>query len=216
MRYQLPFGIFVAIEGGDGAGGTTQAGILSDLLQKLGISVFLTREQDEDFDTGRLIRDILLRKVTAPDPLQKQWLYAQNRRQHMGRVDKALAIGQIVVSARSVVSSFVYGMAEGIDIEALVRLNAGLTMPDLIFILQTPIEEAGRRRVDREVEELHDTPAMQARVAELYEWIARNPLQGGLCMPPILLDGMESREMLALRAALEVVRVRDERLRAWM
>ena len=73
--------LFIAIEGIDGAGTTTQARMLAEWLRSRGRKVILTSEPS-DTPAGRLIRDVLARKE-KPDEVTLALLFAADRREHL-------------------------------------------------------------------------------------------------------------------------------------
>jgi dTMP kinase len=154
-------GIFITLEGGEGAGKSTLIRSLMDRLEKNGREVLLTREPGGS-PIAEAIRDIILHvDNTAMDPLTEALLYAASRRQHLvEKVLPALERGAVVVCDRFVDSSLVYqGYARGLGINAVWEINRFATegrMPDLTIYLDldpvvglSRIEASGRRKVDR-------------------------------------------------------------------
>src|SRR5512139_742195 len=109
-------GLFIAIEGIDGAGTTTQAKLLFDGLRARGLPVHLTREPS-DGPIGVLIRQILTGRVVVPGlqgPRAPDWatmalLFAADRLDHVeAEIAPNLADGVTVVSDRYDYSSVAY------------------------------------------------------------------------------------------------------------
>src|ERR1700747_668207 len=96
-----PRGIFITIEGIDGAGKSTQLRLLVRHLRKLGYAVLTTREPGGT-RVGERIRDILLASSTGRlSPLAELTLMYAARAQHLEEVVRpALARGQLVISDR--------------------------------------------------------------------------------------------------------------------
>lgn len=138
-------GTYVALEGGDGCGKSTQAARLASELGAL-----LTREPGGT-TVGGLIRGVLLDPShDAMSDRAEALLYAADRAQHLHEVvGPALAAGRHVVSDRSGWSSVVYqGIGRGLGAEAVHRLNdwalAG-RWPDLVVVLDAdPAATAAR------------------------------------------------------------------------
>jgi dTMP kinase len=136
-------GRFIAIEGLDGSGGTTQTRLLAATLTGMGLPVLTTREPS-DGPVGRLIR-AALKGAGSPGTAGEDaaqlgdavlsYLFAADRRDHLDReVLPALSKGTWVVSDRYLHSSLAYqSLAVGFDLVA--SLNAGFPDPDLTVML---------------------------------------------------------------------------------
>jgi dTMP kinase len=159
-------GVFVAFEGGDGAGKSTQVQLVGQWLQGLGHEVVLTREPGST-TLGRRLREVLLDPQGEISPRAEALLYAADRAHHVNTVVRpALAAGAVVVTDRYVDSSVAYqGAGRALPAEDVVRLSAwatdGLT-PDLTIVLDLPPTVALRRsagpadRLEAEPVDFHD------------------------------------------------------------
>lgn len=132
-------GLFVVFEGGEGAGKTTQANALADLLRRQGRDVVVTREPGAT-DLGERIRRLLLDGESAPSPRAEALLYAADRAHHVATVIRpALARGAVVISDRYVDSSLAYqGAGRTLPIDELSWLSnwaTGGLKPDLVVLL---------------------------------------------------------------------------------
>ena len=148
-------GSFIAFEGGEGAGKSTQARLLADALRARGIDVLSTREPGGT-PGAEAIRNLLL------DPPGEGWgpaaealLFAAARADHVGKVIRpALQAGKWVVSDRFVDSSLAYqGGAGGLGIEAVREINAfgiGEIFPDRSLVLM--LDEGSARAQARDSE----------------------------------------------------------------
>lgn len=155
-------GIFITVEGPEGAGKSTILGLLNEKLQQEGYSLLLTREPG-GISISEQIREILLNKDnTMMDERTEALLYAAARRQHLAeKVKPALEEGRIVLCDRFIDSSLAYqGFARGLGIEEVYRINKFAiedTMPDLTLYFDIE-PEAGLQRIhknsDREVNRL--------------------------------------------------------------
>jgi dTMP kinase len=135
-----PRGIFITIEGIDGAGKSTQLRLLVRHLHKLGYAVLTTREPGGT-RVGERIRDILLASSTGRlSPLAELTLMYAARAQHLEEVVRpALARGQLVISDRYNDASLAYqgyGRELGVEtVRAFDRIVCGGTQPDLTILL---------------------------------------------------------------------------------
>jgi dTMP kinase len=168
--------MLVVIEGIDGAGTTTQAGLLVRALGERGRKAHLTREPS-DGPVGKLLRQFLAGQHAPADPSAMALLFAADRADHLAReVEPRLAEGAIVVSDRWYHSSLAYqgdggsGRTPGqIDRDWITTLNARARRPDLTVLLDLPAEiAAARRAADGRPEELYDRIETQRRVAANY------------------------------------------------
>ncbi|PPH68456.1 dTMP kinase [Rathayibacter rathayi] len=132
-------GLFVTLEGGDGAGKTTQARLLEEWLGSRGQTVVRTREPGGT-EVGVQIREIVLHHRGEIDPRAEALLYAADRAQHIGTlVRPALERGDVVVQDRYIDSSVAYqGAGRVLDAVEVRRLSEWAThdlRPDLTVLL---------------------------------------------------------------------------------
>ncbi|MED3833814.1 dTMP kinase [Peribacillus frigoritolerans] len=173
-------GIFMTMEGPEGAGKTTITQMLGKALQQEGYQVLLTREPG-GVPISEQIREVILNKDnTAMDSRTEALLYAAARRQHLVEVVMPeLERGGIVLCDRFIDSSLAYqGYARGLDIEEVYNINKfaiGDMMPDATLFFDIDPEE-GLRRIqsngEREVNRL-DLEALDfhKKVCEGYQFI---------------------------------------------
>jgi dTMP kinase len=132
--------MFIALEGGEGAGKSTQAKLLEQWLSEAGYDVVVTREPGGTA-VGAALRAILLDSATGEiSPRTEALVYAADRAEHVETLIRpALAGGRVVITDRYVDSTLAYqGAGRSIDYEDLERLcqwaTEGLT-PDLTVVL---------------------------------------------------------------------------------
>ena len=123
-------GLFITLEGGEGAGKTTIANAVIDKLSTLGIETLYTREPG-GIKIAEKIREVILDRDHT-----EALLYAAARRQHLvEKVKPAMDEGRIVLCDRFVDSSIVYqGYARGIGMDEVREINQFAIegfMPDL-------------------------------------------------------------------------------------
>jgi dTMP kinase len=157
-------GVFIAFEGGEGAGKSTQARFLADWLSGDGYEVVLTREPGGT-DLGAELRRLVLHKGSAVSPRTEALVYAADRAEHVAAaIRPALARGAVVITDRYVDSTLAYqGAGRGLDLDALRWLNSWATRglrPHLTILLDIdPVTGLGRAgehdRIESEPLEFH-------------------------------------------------------------
>jgi dTMP kinase len=131
-------GKFIVFEGIDGAGLTTQAELLEKHLKNKKYEVVLTKEPTNNL-IGGIIRAALKKEwITSNRTLQL--LFSADRAHHLEKeIIPALENGKIVISDRYFISTIAYGMIE-LEKEWLKVLNSKFLLPDIIFIIDIPVE----------------------------------------------------------------------------
>ena len=147
-------GRFITLEGGEGAGKSTQQNRLVARLSELGFDVVSTREPGGS-EGGEAIRELL---VNGPadkwSAVTEVLLMNAARRDHLERrIRPALERGAFVVCDRFADSTRAYqgagGEADPALIDAIERHVVGETRPDLTLILDLPVEEGLQRAAGR-------------------------------------------------------------------
>lgn len=148
-------GKFLSIEGGEGAGKSTQVRRLADELRARGVDVIVTREPGGS-EGGEAIRELLMQgEVKRWSAHTEALLFAAARADHVEKViQPALGIGTWVISDRFIDSSRAYqGVAGGIDDAAVLALHGfgsrGL-LPDRTLVLEVPPEIGAERAAARD------------------------------------------------------------------
>ena len=148
-------GRFIALEGGEGVGKSTQLKALAAALRKRGHDVVETREPGGSEGAEAIRRLLLEGTADRWTPGAEALLFAAARADHVARtIRPALDAGAWVVTDRFIDSSLAYqGGAGGISIEQLRQLHKvgsdGL-LPDRTLLLTLPAEEAARRAEARD------------------------------------------------------------------
>jgi dTMP kinase len=146
-------GKFIVIEGLDGSGQSTQAGLLRDFLIREGFEVILTKEPTLNSEAGKKIRKILDKELGV-NPKELQELFTQDRKEHLeNKILPALREGKVVISDRYFFSTFAYGVADGLDLDWLIKINNEFLLPDLTFILKVS-PEVCIQRIERRGEKI--------------------------------------------------------------
>lgn len=174
-------GKFIAFEGIDGCGKTSQAARLARALEHYGVPVVETREPGGSThglspwigDTvGGALRDIILGPVGAElTPLSRAFLFAADRAQHVHDViAPAIDAGKTVVCDRYRLSTFVYQTLDGMPFDVLRTINDIACqgyMPDCYILLDVPVRVAQPRATDRNYFEQHG-PEYQEQALQTY------------------------------------------------
>ncbi|WP_431995011.1 dTMP kinase [Streptomyces griseoflavus] len=162
-------GFFIALEGGDGAGKSTQAEALADWIRAKGHEVVLTREPGAT-PVGKRLRSILLDVSSAGlSHRAEALLYAADRAEHIDTVVRpALERGAVVISDRYIDSSVAYqGAGRDLSPTEIARINRWATdglVPHMTVLLDVAPETA-RERFTEAPDRLESEPAeFHARV----------------------------------------------------
>ncbi|CAK7288277.1 dTMP kinase [Streptomyces sp. RM1] len=162
-------GFFIALEGGDGAGKSTQAEALAEWIRGKGHEVVLTREPGAT-PVGKRLRSILLDVSSAGlSHRAEALLYAADRAEHVDTVVRpALERGAVVISDRYIDSSVAYqGAGRDLSPTEIARINRWATdglVPHLTVLLDVS-PEAARERFTEAPDRLESEPAeFHARV----------------------------------------------------
>jgi dTMP kinase len=174
-------GLFIAFEGGEGAGKSTQVRRLAEALTDRGREVVTTFEPG-DTVVGLQLRQILLGHETgALDPRTEALLYAADRAEHVASVvAPALDRGAVCITDRYLDSSIAYQGAGRVldpaDIERLSQWATGGLLPHLTVVLDID-PEIGLTRFDTPADRLESEPlAFHQRVREHFLALAgRSP-----------------------------------------
>ncbi len=143
-------GLFLAFEGPEGSGKSSQVTRLAERLRSEGLDPLVTREPGGS-PAGERIRDVLLDPVLRLDPLAELLLYAAARSQHVvERIAPALAAGALVLTDRFSAATVAYqGHGRALDLSFVHELNTRVTLghrPHLTLLLDIA-PEVGLARV---------------------------------------------------------------------
>jgi dTMP kinase len=138
-------GKFITLEGGEGAGKSTQQRRLAGWLRDSGLEVVETREPGGSSGAEEIRRLLVTGAAGRWDPMTELLLIFAARRDHLRQtIEPALARGAWVVCDRFVDSTMAYqGYAQGLGreaVETVQLLVTGNLRPDLTLILDLPVE----------------------------------------------------------------------------
>jgi len=212
-------GVFLVLEGIDGAGTTTQTERLATTLRAVGRDVHATREPSTG-PVGALLRQILSGRLLAgsrrrpgvlgaPDWETMALLFAADRLDHVAtEIEPVLARGGVVLSDRYDASSLAYQSVTSDGDEgslAWIRgLNSRARRPDLVVVLDVPAGVAEARRAKRGgADELYDQRATQEALATFYRDLAEHMPNDAI----VVVSGEGTQDEIAARVWQEVSRV---------
>ncbi|MEU6987047.1 dTMP kinase [Streptomyces sp. NPDC046324] len=169
VQAPAPTGFFIALEGGDGAGKSTQAEALAEWIRAKGHEVVVTREPGAT-PIGKRLRSILLDVSSAGlSNRAEALLYAADRAEHVDSLVKpALERGAVVISDRYIDSSVAYqGAGRDLSPTEIARINRWATgglVPHLTVLLDVSPETARERFTEAPDRLESEPPEFHARV----------------------------------------------------
>lgn len=149
-------GRFIAFEGGEGAGKSTQARLLATALEARGISCVITREPGGT-PGAEAIRSLLLGlDGDGWNPRAEALLFAAARSDHVERLIRpAIEAGKWVICDRFVDSSRAYqgggGGLSDVELMELHRIGSRGLLPDLTLLIEVSPDEARARAAARDM-----------------------------------------------------------------
>ena len=142
---RLKKGVFLAFEGIDGGGKTRQAFRLKDKLEGLGVETLYVKEPTSG-SWGQKVRRIA-EKGRAQVSLEEEldWFVRDREEDVRLNIAPALARRAVVIADRYFYSTIAYQSALGLDPEEIRRRNARFPIPDLVFLLEIPVQISQER-----------------------------------------------------------------------
>lgn len=181
LRREKMKGIFITMEGPDGAGKSTQIDMLKSYLNDRGYDVLITRDPGGN-EISEAIRQIILNKdFTEMGYMTELLLYASARAQLVKEnIKPALEAGKAVIADRFIDSSAVYqGIARGLGIDTVYKVNEfalqGI-MPDMTFLMDLDAEMGiTRKKNQAELDRMeNETLEFHRKVVEGYRLLAES------------------------------------------
>lgn len=212
MKYHIEFdidlrrnqekGLYIALEGIDGSGKTTQADLLTKYFEGKGKQVIRTREPRKEGIIGDLIHQVLKGEKKIPNKAL-QYLFSTDRVIHHEEVIlPSLKEGKIVISDRSFWSAVVYGILDRsqeydyddanqlLIAQSILSMYHQFTVPDFTFYLHISLDEAMRRikqKHETDTKEIYEEREKIEEVGKGYDWLLEK-FKGELT----LIDGEKS------------------------
>ena len=170
---------FVAVEGPDGSGTSTQTRLLAEALRARGVPCHESLEPTTG-PVGQLIKRILRGKEPACTDFRETerllaHLFAADRQYHLHHRDEGLvklvSEGTVALSTRYFFSSYAYNARSAEQFELIDRLNRDFPLPEAVVYLSCPVDELLRRLGNRPQLELYEKREELIRVMDTYERI---------------------------------------------
>jgi dTMP kinase len=179
--------VFVAIEGLDGSGQSTQCELLRQWFENQGKQVHVTKEPTDNLIGGLIRAQLTSEWKSSPECLQL--LFAADRAHHLEKeIEPALEKGVNVVTDRYFFSSVAYG-GVNTDLEWLKRINSLFRVPDAVFYLNVPASECLQRMKGKRFKlELFEKEEYLEKVRKNYLKISKDFKNFHV------IDGTQSRE----------------------
>ena len=189
-------GLFIAIEGGEGAGKSTHSKLLAQYLESLGHEVILTREPGGT-PTAEKIRKILLDpEITDMPDHTEALLFAASRADHaINLIRPSLERGATVICDRYLDSSVAYqGYSRGLGAEKIRDLSLWATddlIPDFTIYLDVPAEAALLR--------MDGTDRMEIQSRDFHKAVhqAFRDIAAASSFPNVLIDATAPKDEVA-------------------
>jgi dTMP kinase len=178
-------GLYIALEGIDGCGKTTQIEQLAEYFRTQGKEVVLTREPRKKGIIGDLVQKVLTGEEKLPS-VSIQYLFSADRAaNHHDVVLPSLKEGKVVITDRCFWSAIVYGILDRtggnydksdadllLMTQSILSMYHQFTVPDFTFYLKIPLEESLRRlKTKKDVKEIYEEDDKLAKVLTGYEYL---------------------------------------------
>jgi len=140
-------GLFIVFEGITGSGKKTHIQMLAGELQKEKIEITTISFPNFETEIARLIKRLPF------DPFTLSLLYAADRTFYQERIKALLERGQVVIADRYCYSNFAYQSARGVPLDWLVEIEKNVLKPDVVILIDVPIETTVNRFQQSNIEE---------------------------------------------------------------
>jgi len=140
-------GKFIVFEGITGSGKKTHIKLLANRLKEKNKDVVILSFPDYESEIARLTKRIDF------DAITQSLLFAADRARHQERIKKFLEEGKIVISDRYCYSNFAYQAAKGIELEWLKEIEKHIIKPDLVILIDIPVEMSIKRVMQSTIED---------------------------------------------------------------
>lgn len=197
MSYRIAFdidlkrnsstGLYIALEGIDGSGKTTQVEKIASYFEGLGKSVVKTREPRKEGIIGDIVQKVLTGDIKMPS-VALQYLFSTDRVLHHEEVIlPSLKEGKVVISDRCFWSAIVYGILDRTNGEynyknadqiliahSILSMYHQFTVPDKTLYLKISLDTSQARISEKhETKEIYEETEKLKKVTGGYEWLVK-------------------------------------------
>lgn len=197
MKYHVEFdidfkrnsskGLYIAVEGTEGTGKTTQVEKLYAYFKKQGRDVVKTREPRKNVGlVGTMVQQILLGKIDVPS-VAFQYLFTADRAIHHAElILPSLKAGKIVISDRCFWSAIPHGVMDQkgsftaktgeaiLMAQSILSMYHQFTIPDYTFYLKLPLETALKRLAEEgSPKEIYEDRRQMKAIIAGYNWLLK-------------------------------------------
>lgn len=230
MKYSINFdlalrtnpytGLYIALEGIDGSGKTTQAKKLQEYFEKQGREVIVTSEPRVTLFLGEQIMKVFTSEVSIP-PVAFQHVLTANRLINMSEiVEPALQAGKVVITDRSFWSALAYGLMdahgsyERSEADRMLMTQSVLShyhqsiVPDKTFYIRISSDVAIERLKTRKGREkdIYEKKDKLETVVKGYDWLIKEFPQ-----ELTLVDGEQQEEQVSLEISKHLAMLKEKR-----
>jgi len=172
--------LMIVFEGIVGAGKKTHIKLLTEKLQKLGKEVTTISFPDFEGEIARLTKRVDF------DPFTLSLLYAADRSRHQERIKSILEKGGIILTDRYCYSNFAFQSARGVPLDWLITIEKNIVKPDLVFLIDAPIEISMRRVQQANIEDFTKKDILERiqrerssleKTSEMFLYLAKRNLE---------------------------------------
>ncbi len=163
--------MIIVIEGADQAGKKTQSQLLANALRKRKIKTKVFSFPDYSTPIGKEIKKYLNGKRKLPVQVV-HCLLAANRWEKLKEIKDAISKNSVLIMNRYHQSNLVYGLVNGMKLDWLENLDAGLPKADLVILLDvTQKESFNRKKIKRD--QFEKNYEFSKKISRAYRLLAR-------------------------------------------
>tara|TARA_B100000315_G_scaffold91083_1_gene83715 strand:- start:761 stop:1339 length:579 start_codon:yes stop_codon:yes gene_type:complete len=163
--------LIIAIEGLDQAGKKTQTAMLAKALRRLKIKTAVFSFPDYSTIIGKEIKNYLYgKRKFSPEIIH--YLYAANRWEKLGEIQKASLKNSVLIMNRYYHSNLVYGIANGLKEKWLQKLEEGLPKADLVIVLDASQNDSFSRKKSRR-DRFEKNKKFSKKISQIYHRLAK-------------------------------------------
>ncbi len=163
--------MIIVIEGADQAGKKTQSQLLANALRKRKIKTKVFSFPDYSTPIGKEIKKYLIGKRKLPVQVV-HCLLAANRWEKLKEIKDAISKNSVLIMNRYYQSNLVYGLVNGMKLDWLENLDAGLPKANLVILLDvTPKESFNRKKTKRD--QFEKNREFSKKISRAYRLLAR-------------------------------------------